>query len=189
MTLSVPNRNLKLISFTHIFRKDIEGILLDDLNKSGLIKDDHINVKNKYVKRYMYHHIIKGLCEHVLAVKGKERIIIIYSNLVSPTSQLAEYISHQDSLKFFTTVIKKIQNILPLKILVSDTTFNIIRADIKNKNGNSVETINAALSIIDKVNISRYTFAKARGFAKRYGLEYLSNNFFQQIKNKQLIYA
>ena len=91
--------------------------------------------------------------------------------------------------KFFNSIIKKIQNILPLKILVAETTFNMLRVDIRNKNGNSTEAINEALNIIEKVNISRYTFAKARGFAKRYGLEYLSNDFFQEIKNKQLIYA
>ena len=76
---------------------------------------------------------------------------------------------------------------LPIKFLYTTESFSTMRNDIRKKNGNSADIINSAKSAINGFDISKYTFTKARCFAKRYGLIYMSNNFFQQIKNKQLI--
>ena len=76
---------------------------------------------------------------------------------------------------------------LPIKFLYTDSKFSTIRNDIRKNNGDTADIINGAKSAIDNFDISKYTFTKARCFAKRYGLLYMSNNFFQQIKNKQLI--
>ena len=49
------------------------------------------------------------------------------------------------------------------------------------------DILNNAKNILTEYDISRYTFTAARSFGKRYGLEYLSNNFFQKVKTKQLL--
>ena len=43
-------------------------------------------------------------------------------------------------------------------------------------------------SIINNFDVSKYTFTKARYFANRYGLTFLSNDFFKKICNRQLIF-
>ena len=76
---------------------------------------------------------------------------------------------------------------LPIRFLYLTDDFKNIKRNIKDGNGDGTEIINQAKCVIDNLDISRYTFTKARLFSKRYGLEYLSNNYFKQIINKQLI--
>jgi hypothetical protein len=187
MNLILPLHNIKLIDFSYIIRKCVETPLLNDLESYGLILDGKVNIKNKDVKRLIYHHVIYELCEHVLSIRGKERIMIHYCNIIPPTKQLNSFVTTLECQIFFNTFVGKIKKMLPIKIMPIDQSFSSIRRDIKNGNGESREAITQAQYIIDKFDIGRYTFTKARYFAKKYGLNYLSNNYFQKIRSKQLI--
>ena len=181
MTINIPLYNIKLIDFSGIFKKHIEPDLISELDSFNLINDGRINIKNKNVKRLFYHHIIYGLCNYVLSIKGKGKIIIVYSNLVAPGDELLKYTNLTDLQQFLNKFISKIVKMLPLKILITPATFTKIRKDIRNKTGESCDCINMARSIVEKHDISKYTFEKARSFSKRYGLVFLSNNFFKKI--------
>ena len=187
--LILRHHNIRLLNFSAIFKKDIETDLLNDLHSFNLIKNDQLNLKNSTVKRLMYHHIIHGLCEHVLSVKGKEKIVVVFCQTLSPVKQLHMFGDEQDFRDFFNKFIVKIVKMLPIKFLLTDFTFNMIRKNVNSNNGNSVEMINTVVSIVDTFDMTYYTFSKARYFAKKYGLEFLSNNYFQQILKKQLIIA
>ncbi len=187
MTIRIPLYNIKLIDFTGIFQKHIEPDLLSELDEYKLISDGTINLRSKDVKRVFFHHIIFKLCNYIMSVKGKDKIVIIYSNLVPPDKNITNFVSVSELQIFLNRLMLKIIKILPLKILMSPTTFNKIRSDVRRKQGNSAEIINSAISTIENHDISRYTFSRARSFSKRYGLTFLSNNFFKQIKCKQLI--
>ena len=187
MTINVPLHNIRLIDFSGILKRHVEAELIDQLDEFKLIKDNTVNIRNKHVKRLMYHYILKGLCDYVLSVKGKNKIVIVYNENILPTSQLNGYVDTLELQTFLNKFVLKIIKMLPIKFLYTDTNFSTIRNDILKKNGNSADTINGAKSAIDSFDISKYTFTKARYFAKRYGLISMSNNFFQQIKNKQLI--
>ena len=56
------------VDFSDIFKSQIETNILNDLDSYKLIKDNKININNRDVKRLLYHHIIHGLCEHVLSI-------------------------------------------------------------------------------------------------------------------------
>ncbi len=187
MKISLPIHNLKIISFSGIITNKVETKLLNDLDSFNLIKDGSINLKNKDVKRLMYHHVIYELCDYVLSVKGKERIIVLHSTIVPPTAQINKFVHIDDSLDFFNKFVLKIIKMLPIKFIYTTTTFNELKKSIKSKRGTYYDVINQSKDILDNYDITKYTFTKARSFSKRYGLEYLSNNFFQQIKAKQLI--
>ena len=189
MTITVPIHNIKLIELEDIITTSIECDLLNDIQSYGLIDKNTINIRSRTVQRLMYHHIVLGLCEYILSVKGKEKIIIAYSTttLIS-TSQLCEYVSESDLQSFFSNLILKIKKVLPIKFIdIKDTSFPDIASAMQENTGLGIETINRSKIILGKFDISRYSFAKAKNFAKKYGLEYLSNNYFQQIKSKQLI--
>ena len=187
MKIRLPIHNLKIISFSGIITNKVETKLLNDLDSFKLIKNGTINLKNKHVKRLLYHHIIYELCDYVLAIKGKERIIVFHSTAVPPTAQLNKFVPIDDSLEFFNKFVLKIIKLLPIKFVYTSTTFDELKRAVKSKRGTYYEVINQSKDILDNYDITRYTFTKARNFSKRYGLEYLSNNFFQQIKAKQLI--
>lgn len=187
MKLKIPAHNLQIIDFSGIIKNNVECKLLNDLDSFGLIKGGQINLKNKDVKRLMYHHIIYELCVHVLSIKGKERVIVHYSTLVSPTCALNKFTNCEESLDFFNKFVLKLIKMLPIKFVYTPITFDEFKSALKNKRGTYYEVINQAKDILDNYDTSRYTFTKARAFGKRYGLEYLTNNFFKKIKVKQLI--
>ena len=187
MHVILPLHNIKIIDFTHIIKTNIETPLINDLNEFGLIVDGQINLKNREVKRLIYHHTIFGLCEYILELKSRQKVVIHYSNLIPCTTQLNDYIPTDQIMSFYNKFIVKITKILPIKILINDYSFKSIKREIKNGNGCSKDIVSQTQLIVDKLDISKFTFTKARYFAKRYGLNYLSNNFFQKIKNKQLI--
>jgi hypothetical protein len=187
MIIRIPLHGIKLIDFSGIFKKHIETELVNQLDEFKLIKDGVINIRNKHVKRLSYHYIIKGLCDYVLSVKSRDKILIVYSTTHMTRGDLACYTDGDDLQQFFNKLINKISKMLPIKFMHIDNTFAQIRTNVRKNNGDCADIVNNAKHILDSFDISVYTFTKARNFAKRYELTYLSNNFFQQIKNKQLI--
>ena len=187
VVIRIPLYRIKLIDFSQIFQKYIEPDLITELHTYNLIRNDVVNIKSRDVKQLFYHHIIYNLCTYILSVKGKDKIVVVYSDVVTPSSEIHKYINIDDLQTFLNKFILKLIKLLPVKILIASTTFHKIRSDIRNKTGDSIDTINSARSIVENHDISRYTFSKARNFSNRYGLTFLSNDFFQQIKSKQLI--
>jgi len=188
MQLTFPIHNIKIIDFRQILIKHVEDKVLNDLNDYNLIKNNQINIKNKEVKRFIYHHTIFELCEYILKLKSKQRIVIFYSPLIPPAIQLLNFTSSVELQDFFNSFVLKINKMLPIRILFDDTTsFNTLKREIKHDEGLSTDLGMRAKLLVDNFDISKFTFTKARYFAKRYGLTYLSGKYFQKIKNKQLI--
>ena len=75
MIIKIPLHGIKLIDFSGIFKGHIETELINQLGEFNLIKDNVVNIRNTHTKRLMYHHIIKGLCDYVLSLKGKDKKI------------------------------------------------------------------------------------------------------------------
>jgi len=185
--LTLPRHNLTLIDFCDIFKSKIETPLMNDLESHSLIKEDHINLKNRDTKRLFYHHIIYELCDYVLAVKGNNKLVIVYSTTTVPTQHIHEYVTESDLMDFSNKFIDRVSKMLPIKILQVDTTFKDVSEIIELQTGECFELINNAIHLSESFDIGSFSFAKARYFSKKYGLTFLSNNFFKQIKQKQLI--
>ncbi len=186
MSINLPIHNIRILDFNTIFTKYIEPNVLNDLHDYGLIKNDRINVKNKDVKKIMYHHIIYGLCDYVLRIRGKHRIVIYYCYRVIPGKDLVHYTDFNHVQTFLNKFVLKLIKMLPIKFMYEDVTFSVLRNSIKN-DGSHAELINSANDIIENFDVSTYTFSKIRYFVKRYELHFLSNTFFQKLHNKQLI--
>ena len=187
MSIVLPLQNIRILDFQHIFKSSVETQLLNDLHEFNLIKDNKVNIKHKEVKRLFYHHTIYGLCENILKLKCKQRVVVYYCQIIPPGKHLPTHINIQDLQEFFNSLILKIIKMLPIKFLVGDRSFNIIKQDMNHDSGKAADISGMAQSTVDNFDISKYTFTKARYFAKRYGLNYLSTNYFNKIKNKQLI--
>tara|TARA_Y100000310_G_C20329807_1_gene644706 strand:+ start:157 stop:723 length:567 start_codon:yes stop_codon:yes gene_type:complete len=185
--LTLPRHNLKLINFSEIFQSQIESNILDDLDSYKLIKNGEVNIKSPAVKRLFYHHVIHDLCEHVLSIKEEEKIVIVYSTVTEPGDHIHEYISTDTFMDFLTKFIKRISKMLPIKILIVDAEISAIDDIMNLQTGECREIINNAKNLSENFDTGAFTFSKARYFAKKYGLEFLSNNYFKQIKSKQLI--
>ena len=59
---------------------------------------------------------------------------------------------------------------------------------IKKDDGRAKGTILKIYSTLQKFKIENFTFAKVKKFAKKYDLTFLSNEYFNNIKTKQLLF-
>tara|TARA_Y100000310_G_C20702883_1_gene831609 strand:- start:1917 stop:2486 length:570 start_codon:yes stop_codon:yes gene_type:complete len=187
MYIILPLQNIKIVDFSAIITNNVEINLINDIDSYGLIKEDEINIKNKDVKRLLYHHIIYGLCQYVLNVKSKEKLIIHYCTLITPTRHLSKYIDTETIQTFFNNFTVKLRKMLPIKFLILEQSFNNIKHEIEHGNGGKADIVTQAKCAVDSFDVSKFTFTKARYFANRYKLNYLSNNYFKKVRNKQLI--
>jgi hypothetical protein len=186
MTIKLPIHNIKIFDFSAIFKNNIEADLLNDLHEYKLIKNDKFSIKNKDVKKLIYHHVIYGLCEHVLSLRCKERVLVYYCTSIVPGKHIRKFTEYEPLQIFMNKLILKLIKILPIKFMYETITFNILKNDIKHQ-GEYAELTYAAKQIVEKFDISKYSFNKLRYFTKKYDLKFLSTNYFKKVKNKQLI--
>jgi hypothetical protein len=185
--LDIKYHQIAVLDFNSIFNKHIETDLLNDLEKFGLIDDGRFNIKNKQTKKLFYHHIINGLANFFLNTKIKHKSIIFYTKTI-PTGKQVMHMSDIEELQsFLNKTILKIYKLLPLKWYFSDHTFRELVDTVKKNTGDSYDLVNRIRFTLDGYDTSKFTYAKARIFADRHGLQFLTNNFFKKIYSKQLI--
>ena len=185
--LNIKFHEITVLDFNSIFNKHIETNLINDLDKFGLIKDNTFNIKNKDVKKFFYHHIIHGLTTFFLESKIKNKSIILYTTLAPVGDEILHMTSTSDLQTFIDRTVLKISKLLPMRWFITNTTFNELVKCVKNDNGNTTDAINKLIHLIYQHDISKFTYAKARAFAARYDLNFLTNNFFKKVYAKQLI--
>ena len=187
LMVNIDLHRITVLDFNGIFNKYIEPDLIADLDRFGLVHDGRFNIKDKNVKRFFYHHLIDGISKFFLENKIKNRSIILYTKLAPAGHQIHQMCDVPMLQMFLDRTIAKISKILPLKWYVADTTFGQLTHCIKGDGGDSSDLINRLRFTMDKYDTSKFTYTKARSFAKRHGLDFLTSNFFKKIYSKQLI--
>lgn len=187
LMLNIKFHNITVLDFNSIFNQYIETDLINDLDKFGLIKDDKINIKNKDVKKFFYHHIIYGISKFYLESKIKNKSIIFYTESAPVGKEILSMSSTSELQSFMDKTIVKISKLLPLKWFIDTDTFDMLVASVKEDSGSSTDVINRLRHTVYKYDTSKFTYARAKSFAKRYELNFLTSNFFQKVYAKQLI--
>jgi hypothetical protein len=178
--------NLKLVEFNSVFQS-IEVDFINDLSKYNLIPAKKIN---RDIKKLLYHHIFYGISEYILHHPTKERIIILKKNDIPEDLLSFQYFSKTDIQKYINQITFKVAKLLPISIYSYDNlNFNHIEVEYKERRGNVIELIEKIRMFSWGHNATRsvYTFARVKDFAKRNGLTFLSERYFNQLKIKQLL--
>jgi hypothetical protein len=77
---------------------------------------------------------------------------------------------------------------LPIKVVISQKSL-IFFNELFNKNdGRAVGTVIKIRSAISKFKIEDFTFSKVKKFALKYELNFLSRDYFNNFKTKQLLF-
>lgn len=180
--IDVNSHNLCIVNFHDIFLS-AEVDIINDLNTFDLIDD--FKFQRQDAKKIIYHHIIHQLCETIVHHMTFNKIIVCCHlndlkdcNLVSLSSKF-----RHDS--FLGNTIKKIKNILPIRIVMIDTPFKELIEIINNQGGERIELLSALQ--LCKNNVT--SFEKVKSFAKKYELDFLSKEFFNRVKTKNLMFS
>lgn len=177
----LPYCSFCLINFADVVRQSSINIV-DDLHMMDLL-DGGINLKTKDVKRVFYHHIIKNTCESLLNKHTKNRAVLYY-NIEDVDHSIFTCKSNQSIQNFIKSIVNKIKQMIPVCVYCSDTPFTALSK--ANKHRDEMMLINQ--KVIDK-DVSAFTFAKIKSFAKINELTYLSETYFHSIKAKNLMFV
>lgn len=183
-TLHLPQYNLQIINFEKIY---CEKFIKEFFEHCEAYKINNIILKNKDVKKLMYHNIIHSICEEILTNKHREKIIIFFNTCLLPKTDLNKYIAEEELLMFFELLLRKISKILPIRIYITSQTFSYFYYIWKKNDAKGIEILFKIKAFAEKFNYERFTFQKIRMFSKKYGLTFLSNIYFSNIKAKQLL--
>lgn len=175
--------NFRLINFNYIFARKIEVNLINDLHKFGLLKD-RITTN---AKKFFFHHIILSICEELLNDASKEKTIIYFNNTQLDQFLIFKYFKEEDVLKILNTVLLKVKRLLPIKVFITNISFDFLTHLLNTNDGRGIETINSIRSYMDSVNIENYTFASVKTFTKKNELTFLNKDYFNRLKTKQLL--
>jgi len=180
----LPTISFCLLNYSDIV-KNSERKIIDDLHKYELL--DNLNMKRSDTKKIFYHHIIHDLCEAVMSVKTNNKVIV-YNNMDYISLELFKYSSRQQVLNFIATITRKIKNLLPIKIYDHEDDYETFIDKCKAGKGELKSRALIINAFIKKLQDKRFDFEKAKIFAKKYELTYLSERYFQNIKVKNLVF-
>jgi len=185
MNNQIVINNITLINFRNIYI-NLEISLINDINKFNFIKNNSINLKDSDIKKFIFHHIIYGLCEECIKFKKSNKAILVYENTCKSTDEIAGYCDVNVFNKLLCDVLSKIKGKLPINIFFVDNSIKFSYFKTKPKNGavrDMISLIDQSISNTKNIDIS---FKKIKNIAKIYGLTFLSADYFSKLRTKQL---
>lgn len=182
--LIIPQNNISIISFAKIYRNTFSEGFLKNIQDYSI---KNISLKNKDVKKLFVHNLIFSICEEIRKSKAMERNIIYFSTTSIPHTFLNEFINEEEIIVFIEKILLKIKKILPINIVITSNSFEYFCYLINNNKAEGIDILYNMMSIINNSNVEKFTFQKIKAFTKKYGLTFLSNVYFNDIKSKQLL--
>jgi hypothetical protein len=176
--LKLKKLDLTLINL-HDILGDIEEKIADDVYRYKLIP-----VKfNGDTTKLAYHHLILGICNAVKQQSTTYKVVVYDKSLTF----MSEYTDIDTGQAFIHKTLHKFKNLLPVNLWESPYQFKMLEKILDTDLGERIEVEYHLKKFTDTRKKSLYSFNKIRKFGERYGLEFLTKNFFRKIENKQLI--
>lgn len=180
----LPNVSFCLIDYRQIVLQ-AEQHIIEDLHRYDLLHS--LNMRKTDTKKALYHHIIHGICESVINVNTNNKIII-YNNFSNISMELFKYSSRTQVINFINTLTRKVKNILPVKIYDNDEDYDIFVDRCKSSTAELRARSNLINEFLKKQQSKRFDFQNAKKFATQFELTYLSEQYFNNIKVKNLVF-
>lgn len=176
--------NFSILDFTSIC-KEISKLTLSDLEKYRLHESTKLT---RDIKRLFLHHTIHCICETVLKRKQKVPVVLYFSKNTYNTGLHALFGKDAINEEIYKNIIKN-KKILPVRIYVATTQFEQIKQFIDDSTGEGIEILNNLKYYIDCHSNEKFTFSRIKLYTKRHGLTFLTEDYFNQLKTKQLLFA
>lgn len=180
----LPNISFCLLDYRQIIHHAEQNII-EDLHRYDLLHS--LNMRKNDTKKALYHHIIHSMCEAVMSVNTNNKIIV-YNNLSNMSMELFKYSSRTQVINFIDTLTRKVRSILPVKIYDNDEDYDIFVDRCTSSSADLRTRANMINGFLMKQQNKRFDFQNAKKFADRFELTYLSEQYFNNIKVKNLMF-
>jgi hypothetical protein len=178
----VEPHNFEIVDFNKLLKSSIQINIVDNLFDLSL--DENKKLGND-IRNIMFHHIIHGLCEHIL--KKQSKVVVICCETEFECSDLYTLYSKESVDKAIVSAIRKISSSLPICVYRTQRNFNTIVKILESNDGMSGTLINSFKCAIEKKNISSYNFSKIKKIAQTYNLTFLNKEYFNNLSTKLLL--
>lgn len=180
----LPTLSFCLVDYRQVLI-NCETSIIDDLYQFDLL--NKLNMRNNDTKKIMYHHVIHEICESVLNVKTTNKVIL-YNNLSNIQLELFKHSTRTQVINFLNTLTRQVKQLLPVKIYDHEDDFDIFTDRCKESRGELRARAAVISEFLRKQQNKRFDFEKAKKFAEKYELTYLSQQYFNNIKIKNLVF-
>ena len=180
--ICIENYDLKIIDFNELFTDTIQYRIIDALYEFNLLNN---SLTNTNVKKFFFHQIIFEICERVLEKTGKS--IIYFNNTQLEDCELMKYFKEKEILLALTSILRKIEKLLPVKFYISKYSIEYLNHLIEKDDGKAQTTINSMINKVNSLDIGKFTFSNIKKFTKRYDLTFLNRDYFNRLSTKLLL--
>ena len=191
--VDLNNYGLCIVNFRDIFDICYKSIV-DDLFTYEIYHD--WNARRQDTKRIYYYYLVKGICDNILSLKTSNRIIIYYcekdircdfahcENKRTRKSGTSKD-TRGDFTLFMSRFLKQVRNNLPVRIFINDVKFDTFIQYYNSNKGRYLDTINNIRAVKESKNTD---LSRIKTFSKKFKLDYLTNEYFNQLKVKCIMY-
>jgi hypothetical protein len=186
LTANIDRYRLYVIDFLSIV-SDCEMQIMRDLDSYGLRNELNLNKKNVQIVYYFY--IFKAVCDAVINSKSDNKCMFFYNEECVSEYDLTSCKLSSDQMfgKFISRAVNKFNNILPL-LFYKTTVLCFDKISDFTSDGDVRDVILSMSEFNDKKKNKPYSFERLNKFIKTYNLTYMSQEYFNKVKVKALLY-
>ena len=177
MCLKFEQYNLDIIDFQDVYGL-IELSMMNSLAGFDLLRKKI----NTDIRRLITHHMIVGICGYTAALKNKHKVVYYINPDIK--AELSEYYDAIKVKRCLFKVLKNIKRLLPIKLYFGSESFS----DVCKDEGKMQETVNLIRAYVDKHDTHKFTFSKAKNYGRKYGLNIISKDYFNDLNLKHLVF-
>jgi len=174
MKLEYSEQNLCILNFNKFF-SHYENLIIDTLYDYSLISGNY-TLRNKDVKKIFYHHLTKIIIdEFIWSNKSTNKLVMNFNTNDYIHGVTRGYFGERELIEFLEKYILKLEKMLPVRFVITKKVMD------------EFVMVNTCLSKIKQVSKKDYSFQKIKLFAKRYELTFLTDNYLNSLKTKQVL--
>ena len=177
-TVRILQGRITAVDFGSLYTECIEPKLLEDIARY------ECNELDSTAQRLFIHHVIHGVCTYILNSQTKT-VIYFCRNCLTDTETFDKF-NTIDLNKLFDKIGRVFETKLPVRWYDTTYTFDYFELCLKKGKDDGARIL---LDIEPLCNRDHTTFRfdKIKQYAKKSGLTFLDEKFFNQIKSKMLV--
>ena len=166
---------------------------IDNLLELGLfdIEDIHINLNSANVKNVFRHYVVHEVCENIINCPFNGQKVIYHFLPLNLSRKYVTMVADVDMDQLEALIMRVLQDMgkyLPIVLYKGKLGFSEFQTLLDTSGGEQVECINDIAKVIKKFDPTSFNFSDIRRYTKKYRLNFLSNEYFEQIRTKKLFY-
>ena len=174
--------NFKIINFAPV-SKEISKLMLSDMEKYNFLKNPKFS---KDIKRLLLHHTIHSICNFF--IKNKSGIpAVLYFEILGYSTKFHVFYGESEVNRYLHSIMLKLKKILPVRIYIGSIPFEELKQAVDNNTGEGVDFLKTTETYLEQYDFSKYTFSKIKLYTNRHKLNFLNQDYFNQLKTKNLL--